>query len=327
MSRANHSAPKRFSVTSLGETMMRLSVPPGQRFADARSFDVNAGGAESNVCVALANLGHACGWVSRLPDNPAGQLVLRRARAAGVDTSAVVLAAGERLGVYFVELSGPPRGIRTTYDRANSAMSNMRPDEVDWDYLLNTEVLHLTGITPALSESCAELVAEAVRRAKASGVKVSFDVNHRTLLWPNDKAAATLRPLIAQADLLICAKRDARALFGCHGETEDILQQLGELSSASWIIVTLGDEGLAAKAGEKIVFEPAKKVQIVDRVGAGDALAAGILDGYLEGSLEEALRRGVTLAALALSQHGDMLITTRDELMSLLSGDQMEIRR
>ena len=129
--------------------MLRLSVPTGQRLEDAHQLAVHPGGTESNVCTALAGLGRRCGWVSRLPDSPPGRLVLRRLWAAGVDTSAVVLAASRtsRIGTYYVEFAAPPRPIRVIYDRANSAVSCMTGADVNWDYLLDTRMLHLTGIT------------------------------------------------------------------------------------------------------------------------------------------------------------------------------------
>jgi 2-dehydro-3-deoxygluconokinase len=317
----------RFDVTSFGETMLRLSVPPGHRLEEARQFEIHPGGAESNVCAALASLGRSVGWVSKLPQGQLGSLVVRRLRAAGIDTSRVAYAADARLGTYYVEFAVPPRATQVTYDRAGSAASRLSSTDIDWNYLLDTRVLHLTGITPALSDSCKELMVEAIDRAKAKGVPVSFDVNYRSRLWSAKEAAQTLRKLVRHVDILICGKGDACTVFGLDGDEAHVLEALGQLSDANLLVLTLGDNGVAAWTRETLHRQMAVRADIIDRVGAGDAMAAGVLDGYLDGSVDEGLRRGAALAALALSQHGDMLITSRQELDTCLSTHYVTITR
>ena len=309
----------RFDAVSLGETMLRLSVPTGERLDDARALDVEVGGAESNVCVALARLGRRCGWVSRLPDHTLGNAVLRSLRADGLDVSAVKRVSGERVGVYFLEYAGQPRSIQVVYDRANSAASRMTVDDIDWDYLLGTRVLHITGITAALSDSCYKVVEQAMRRARDAGVTVSFDVNYRAKLWDAATAGERLRPLIAQADLLFCKSADAGLLFGCTGEPRVLMSGLKSLTEAHAVFCTFGEQGAALLLGDEFLSHPAIAVQIVDRIGSGDAFAAGVLDGVLAGDVREGLRRGVALAAVALSQHGDRLLTSRSELDAVLA--------
>src|SRR5215211_1841500 len=211
----------RFDVVSLGESMLRLSVPTGARLDDARAFDIEIGGAEGNLCVALARLGRRSGWIGRLPDHALGNAILRSYRADGVDVSAARRVPGERLGTYFIEYATQPRSIQVIYDRADSAAAHMTVDDIDWSYLLDTRVLHLTGITAALSPSCYEVVAEAIRRARAAGVTISFDVNYRAKLWDAATAGTKLRPLIAEADILFCKSTDATSLFGCRGEPHE----------------------------------------------------------------------------------------------------------
>ena len=309
---------QQFDLTSLGETMLRLSVPMGKRLDDARSLDLEVGGAESNVCTVLSRLGRRCGWVSRLPDQALGRAVLRALRADGVDVAAVRSVADGRLGTYFIEYASQPRSIQVIYDRAESAAAQMRPEDIDWDYLLSTRVLHLTGITAALSESCYAAVAEAVRRARAAGVIVSFDVNYRGKLWDATTAGQRLRPLIAEADMLFCKSADATLLFGCTGAPRELMLSLQKLTRASAICCTFGEHGAALLQGTSFTTQPAVPVQIVDRIGSGDALAAGVLDGLLDGDLPDGLRRGVALAAIALSQHGDRVLTTRAELAAVM---------
>lgn len=320
-------AAPRFEVTSLGETMLRLSVPEGKRLEEMSNLSVAAGGAESNVCGALAGLGRRCGWLSRLPDDPLGRAALRQIRAAGVDVGSVVLASGERMGTYYVEFSSPPRPIQVYYDRRDSAASGMSVGDIDWDYLLDTRVLHLTGITPALNGSCRELVHEAVRRARSKGVTVSFDVNYRARLWSSSEAASCLRDLIRDVDILICGKADAQRLFGLEGSDRQILDGLQSLSGAAWTVLTLSEAGAVALDGSGSHQQQGFATTVVDKLGAGDAFAAGVIDGWLDGSLAEGLRRGSALAGLILTQFGDMLVSNREELETVLASSSRQIVR
>lgn len=317
----------RFHVTSFGEAMLRLSVPAGARLEAARQLDAHPAGAESNVLAALARLERRCGWLSALPDNALGRLVAGQLRQAGVDVTAVNWLEAGRMGVYFVEFAAPPRASQVIYDRADSCITRLHPEQINWDTLLNTRLLHLTGITPALSPGCQQIVAEAQQRARQKGVAVSFDVNYRGKLWSAATAAATLLPLMQQVDLLLCSRRDAHTLFGCDGPPQSIVEQLGNKTNARQIVVTLAEEGVTGWDGSAFHRQPAQPVQIVDRIGAGDALAAGVLHGWLAADFAAGLRYGVTLAALALSQHGDMVITTRRELDTLVAAGAGDVVR
>ena len=320
-------SPTRFDVVSLGETMLRLSVPVGERLDNMRALDVEIGGSESNVCVALSRLGRRCGWVSRLPDHALGNAVLRVLRSDGVDVSAVRRAPGERVGTYFIEYAAQPRSIQVVYDRANSAASHLAIGDIDWGYLLDTRILHLTGITAALSQSCYDVLVEAIRRARAAGVTISFDVNYRAKLWAAAAASRSLRPLIAEADLLFCKSADAATLFGCQGEPPHLMAQLKTLTRAQAVVCTFGEQGAALLAKDEFTAQPAIPVQIVDRIGSGDAFAAGVLDGMLDGNLHDGLRRGVALAAIALSQYGDRVLSSRAELNTVMSQGQRDVAR
>ncbi len=311
----------RFDVTALGEMMLRFSVPAGERLEMAASMDVAPGGAEGNVVVALSRLGRRCGYVSAFPDHAAGRLIANALRGAGVDTSALLWRTSGRVGTYFIEFSAPPRPINVIYDRADSCASHLTATDPDWDYLLDTRLLHITGITPAVSPSCREMTVEAVRRARAAGVALSFDINYRSKLWTATEAAAALCPLIEGADILFCKRSDAALLFGCGGDAPEALRALAAQTGARQVIMTQGDQGVIGwSAAEGVVHHaPALPVVILDRIGAGDALAAGVLDGWLDGDLPQGLRRGTALAALCLSQRGDLLVTTRAEMDALLA--------
>lgn len=308
-----------FDVTTIGEVMLRFSVPAGHRLESARSLDLHPGGAEANVLGALARLGRRCAWVSSLPSHALGRLVADHLRAQGIDLGGVIWRERGRVGAYYLEFAAPPRVTQAIYDRADSCAARMAPAEIDWPYLLDTRILHVTGITPSLSQGCLAVTAEAVRRAREVGVPISFDVNYRQLLWSTEEARAVLTPLIQGVELLQCSGLDARRVFGLTGTPEAILHGMIDLSGARRVAVTFGAEGLLAWDGERVLRQPAVPVTIVDRLGAGDALAAGLIHGWLDGDLAQGLRYGTMLAALALSQHGDTVITTAQELEALLA--------
>ena len=203
----------------------------------------------------------------------------------------------------------------------------MTAADVAWDLLLDAKVLHVTGITAGLSDSCLAMVAEAIRRARAAGVAVSFDVNFRSKLWSAATAGERLRPLVAEADILFCKSADAAALFGCAGEPRAQLDGLGRLTRAKAIYLTLGERGAALMDNGEFAEQPALPVQIVDRIGGGDAFAAGALDGFLDGDRRAGLARGVGIAAIALSQHGDRVLTSRAELDSVLAQSERDVAR
>jgi 2-dehydro-3-deoxygluconokinase len=308
---------KRFDITTLGEMLVRLSVPSGMRIENALQFDVHPAGAEANVATLLARLERRTCWMGALPENPLGRLSVNRLRAAGVHTGGVIWKDSGRMGTYYVEFGEPPRGIQVTYDRANSCATQLQVDEIDWDALLDTRLLHLTGITPALSPACLEIVTEAMQRAKECNVPVSFDINYRQRLWSEAHAAQTLLPLIQGVEILFCGQADAARLFHCTGAMQEVAQGMLELSKARHVVLTLGDQGALLWNGKEWQHEHARPTRIVDRLGAGDALAAGVIHGWLDGDFSAALRYGVTLAALALGQFGDMVITNKSELLGL----------
>lgn len=313
-------AEPRFDLTTFGETMLRLSVPQGERLERMLDLQVTAGGAESNVAIALARMGMRVGWTSRLPRSPLGRRIERALHVEGVDTSMVRWVDGERVGTYFIEFAPPPRRIEVVYDRRDSAASRMTADDLDWDTLLDTRVLHLTGITPGLSPQCLEATAEACRRARERGVVLSFDVNYRARLWSPDEARNALLPLLRQATIVICGVADAQTVFGLSGTPRTMLDDLQTLAQSQNVVLTRGEHGsLAREGGQPIIEQPAIPTQIVDRIGAGDAFSAGVLCGILEGSLERGLRYGTAMSAHKLTTFGDVMCATRDEILTLLS--------
>lgn len=308
-----------FDVTTIGETMLRLSVSAGERLEVVGQVDVRPGGAESNVTALLARLGLQTAWCGALPDSPLGRLAANHLRVAGVDLDGVAWRQDGRMGLYFVEFATPPRATQVIYDRADSCAARLQTQDVAWRHLLDTRLLHLTGITPALSASSLEITGEALRKARAASIPVSFDVNYRARLWSTAEAARILAPLIEGVDLLFCSKADAQRVFGLDAPPEEAMEQLARRMNAALTVMSVGADGVLAWDGATLYRQPAVPTVVLDRPGAGDALAAGVIFGWLAGDLALGLRYGVTLAALALSQHGDIVITNRAEVESVLA--------
>lgn len=317
----------RFDVTTFGEGGLRLSVPAGQRIETTAHFDVSVAGTEANVVGTLSQLGWKCGWVSGLPNSPAGRRVSNAYRSLGIDLSAVVWRQDARVSIYYVEYSEPPRPITVGYDRKDSCVTQLTTSDIDWGYLLDTRHLHMSGITLPLSAASGEIVTEALRKAREKNVTTSFDVNYRNLLWSPEQARERLVPAMREVDILFCSLRDAVAVFGCDGEPENVIGQLSDLSSAKNIIVSLSDKGAVGWDGTTVHRVSARAVGVVDRVGAGDAMIAGILHGYLQSDFTKGLSYGTLLAAMAMSQHGETVTTNPAELETLLSGSDCDIVR
>ncbi|MEM7128408.1 MAG: sugar kinase [Chloroflexota bacterium] len=317
----------RFDVTTIGEGQLRYSVPAGIRLEEAEQLDLHVAGTEANVTGLLARLGWSCGWVSSLPKTPMGRRVYNRFYQSGLDLSAVAWSDSHRLATYYVEYAEPPRSTQVYYDRADTCFTNMRPEQIDWDYLLDTRLLHLSGLTAPLSSSILSIMTEAVERAEQADVAVSFDMNYRSHLWSPQEAAATVGPLLEKVDLLFFGRGDAKIVFGIDGTPQGIVEQLGQRTKASYIITSMADDGIIGWDRHRFYTEPARDVVIIDRIGAGDGMVAGVIDGWLQEDFPLGLRTGALTAALALSQHGDQVVTNREEVTMLLESTSAGITR
>jgi 2-dehydro-3-deoxygluconokinase len=294
---------------------MVLGVParPG-RLRHAASLELKIGGAESNVAIALSRLGVSAGWMSLLGDDEPGQLVLDRVRGEGVDTSGVRRVSGLPTGLYLREQVGPD--ARVYYYRGGSAASTMAPETFDAGFLGGAEFLHLTGITPALSEECRAFTLWAAREAQA---RVSFDVNYRSKLWGPTEARRFVEEILPSIDLLFVGDDEARALWG--GEDENLARELAAAGPRE-VVLKLGKEGSLALVDDHAITGPAFSVEEVDPVGAGDAFDAGYLAGHLWGRPpEERLRVANAMGALSVATLGDYEgLPDREELSGFLEG-------
>lgn len=287
-------------VVTIGETMALVAPTAPGPLEDAVTLTMGVGGAESNVAMYLAGLGHRVRWVSRLGDDPMGRSVLREVSAAGVDTSAVSIDGTARTGVYFKDPL--PGGTEVHYYRDRSAASRMTPDVLDDPLLYGAQVVHVSGVTAALSTSCRDLVRAVVAgRALGPGL-VSFDVNYRSALWPVDDAAPVLAEVADLSDIVLVGLDEARTLWGC--ETPQDVRRL--LPRPATVVVKDGAVGAHCLEPERTTSVPAPYVDVVEAVGAGDAFAAGFLSAMLRGAdAERGLRQGHLVAARALSVIGD----------------------
>ena len=317
----------RFQVVTLGEAMLRLSVRPGERLEDAPAFDVHVAGSEANVAYALARMGVRAAWASALPPNPLGERIASTLRAGGVDLAPLVWLDRGRVGTYFVQLGSPPRPTTVTYDRVGSSFALASPSELDWDLVTDTSHFHVSGITFAISASAREVAHTAVREARARGCTVSLDVNHRARMWTAEESGRTLSALAGSLDLVVCKGQDARDVFGCDGEARDVARRLQDRFQVPAVACTWGPEPATLLDGDAWVERESYQVEIVDRIGAGDAFGAGVLWGYLDGSLPLGLRRGVAMAALKMTVRGDLLTLDRAAVEALLGAHAGDVTR
>jgi 2-dehydro-3-deoxygluconokinase len=306
-------------VYTFGEAMLRLSVAPGDRLRTSPTYDVNVGGAESNVAMALARLGRRVGWGSRLPRSELGHRVAETIAATGVDISGVTWADEGRLGTYFIELRAAPAAPMVVYDRAGSAVTALQVDDLDGQALDTARWLHTTGITPALSPACLTATRQVVECVRARDGLVSLDVNYRARLWSTSDARDSIDELARFATLMICSSEDAAQLFGCAGHPDQVVRQLADRWSCGQVVLTLGANGAVWIDGDVVdATEGLPTPQIIDRIGAGDALAAGVIDGALDGDLGAGVRLGVAMATITLGTRGDAYPGTLDEATALL---------
>ena len=324
-------------VITFGEAMVRLSPPNFRRLEQATSLDLQVGGAELNTAVALARLGRSSAWVSRLTDNPLGRLISNRAREAGVETGHVQFTKDDRVGLYFLEFGAAPRASSVLYDRRGSAIANIRTGMVPWGQVFaGAKWFHVTGITPALSASAAETTREALAAAQAASVRVSIDLNYRNKLWSPAEAGRWMREFMNLCDVLITTEEDVAKVFGITAADDAaVARQLTQEFPIKVVAITLRDNPLvwrntwtaiAYRAGE--VFRTRSyEVEIVDRLGAGDSFAAGLIHGLLEDDVQKALDWGVALSAIKHSIPGDFAWVTRDEVEALLKGGGLRISR
>ncbi|MBT3232950.1 MAG: aldolase [Calditrichaeota bacterium] len=329
-------------VVTLGEIMLRLSPPEPLRFVQTTSFNSTFGGAEANTAVAFANYGLNSSFVTVLPSHEIGQSAVNSLRAYGVDTK-YILRKGNRVGIYFLEYGASQRPSKVIYDRANSAISNIKPGQINWDSIFEGATwFHWSGITPALSNSAAKVTREALIAAKKHGVKVSVDLNFRKKLWSEGRAQAVMSELMEYVDVCIGNEEDAEKTFGIRAKATDVdsgkLNEAGYHEVARRMVEKFGFEKVAITLRESISasdnnwsaclfngneFMLSKKypIHIVDRVGGGDSFSSGLVYAVISGkSDKDALEFGVAASCLKQTIHGDFNLVSVEEIEKLARG-------
>jgi 2-dehydro-3-deoxygluconokinase len=301
--------PPRYDFLTLGETLIRLSPPGMQRLDQARHFEVGIGGSELNVACLLARLGRRTAWVSRLPEGPLGRIVDGEARRHGVDMSHVK-RVDARQGLMFFEAGPQPRNARVIYDRKVSAAAGLTIDDADWPALIAASArVHLSGITPALSESCKTVVLEVAALAGAANKPLSYDLNYRSTLTTPKEAEAVLAAVAPHLELLVLAERDAQNVLGFAESGERLAAAVAVRYGAPLVALTRppgADTGDILLAHGAIRHAPRYPVEIVDRIGAGDSFVGGLIHGLLDGDLDRAIRLAAYAGAVALATPGDI---------------------
>lgn len=310
-----------YDLTTIGEGQIRLTCERGDRLATARSLRMTAAGSEANVSGLLSELGRSTAWATKLPRGELADRIALEYSAVGVDMSHVVLADEGRVALYFLEPGEFPLPGKVTYDRQYTPFRSITPDDFDWDALLDTRVVFLTGITAALTPQTAAVVRYAADAAHDRGVDVALDVNFRSLLWGGEQARDVLGPIARRAAILFCSRSDAGIVFGIEGEGADVCHALREEMGVPTVVSTDGRAGTyLSTARTERVFE-IKSVPVIDRPGAGDSFVAGTIHGWLDGDVERGIEMGTKVAQLALTHHGDLTHVRPGELLALHGSD------
>ena len=332
-------------IVFFGELLIRLTAPGNALLMQSPSLNIHVGGAEANVAVGLANLGHACRMVSRVPDNALGRGAVSAVRAHGVDCSGVSTGPG-RMGLYFLSVGAGLRASEIVYDRAGSSFAQATKSYFDWDAALTgAALLHLSGITPALGPQSAEAALAAAHAAKRLGVPISFDGNYRAMLWEawDSNPRAILSELIGMADIMFGNHRDISLVldndFSGDGadRRRDAAQAAFEafpalklIASTTRHLVSADHHQLSARVDMRDSFAQTEVVDvtgIIDRIGAGDAFAAGVLHSHLNGGDADAMAKsGLALTCLKHSLPGDASLFGQADIDAFMSGN-LDVRR
>jgi 2-dehydro-3-deoxygluconokinase len=332
-------------VVTFGEVMLRLKSPGVERLFQSPSLEASFGGAEANVAVSLTQFGVPVSFVSAIPANPIGDACLGELRKFGVDTSRV-RRQGSRLGIYFLEAGANQRPSKVVYDRSGSAMAAAKPGDFDWDVVLDgASWFHLTGVTPAISQSAADLAIDGARRAREKGITVSCDYNYRKNLWKYGKSAPdVMRELVRHVHVGIANEEDCQEALGIELDVDVASGSLAtdryralaarvleEFPNLDKQVITLRESHSADRNGWSAVLHNGKDflvsrrydiTDIVDRVGAGDSFGAGLIYGlHAYGDDARALEFAAAASCLKHSILGDFNRVSVSEVEALVAGE------
>jgi 2-dehydro-3-deoxygluconokinase len=306
-------------VVTIGETMVLFTPESSKLMRYAHTYSRTFGGAETNVAIGLSRLGHQVGWISKVGLDEFGKSMVSFVRGEGVEVSQVGFDQEAPTGVYFKEVRSGDH-VQVQYYRKGSAASRLAPSDLNGTYISKAKYLHVTGITPALSESCYETVIEAISIAKAQGLTVIFDPNLRRKLWSEEKARKVLLEISSLADIVLPGIDEGQFMFN-----ENDPEKLGQLfldQGASLVVLKVGAAGAYyfTKESSELV-EGYRLSSIVDPVGAGDGFAAGLMSGLLDQlSIKEAVKRANAVGAMVTLVEGDVEgLPDHDELYAFMN--------
>ncbi|MCU4718524.1 bifunctional 2-dehydro-3-deoxygluconokinase/2-dehydro-3-deoxygalactonokinase [Halapricum hydrolyticum] len=314
-------------LVTFGETMLRLTPPRGRRLEQVTEFDVAVGGAESNVAVAAAQFEHDVRWLSRLPDSPLGRRVSTELRRHGVEP-AVDWTTGGRVGTYYLERGGKPRGANVVYDRDRSAFDSVAVEDLPVDRLSGAKMFHTSGITPGLSDATAAATEHLLETAVDAGVRTSFDLNYRSKIWDPDAARETIEPLLSFVDVLFAPERDAATVLGLEAEAPTQANRLANTYDVETVVVTRGTDGVVCRHDGETFEQPIYETDTLDPVGTGDAFVGGFLATRLDGAdCGDALAYAAATAALKRTIEGDMALVSPKEVEAVVESGGVDISR
>ncbi len=324
---------KEFDLLSLGEIMLRLSPPSNERMTRGDTFSKQAGGAELNSATGAAMLGLRCGIISKLPANDLGMYIKNRVRLCGVSDDYLVYdeSGDARLGVYYYESGAYPRKPRIVYDRKNTSINKLSISDFDESIFSSARCFHTSGITLALSPQLRETAIEMIRKFKEQGTIISFDVNFRGNLWSGPEAKACIETILPYVDIFFCSEETARLTFLKEGDAKSIMKSFTEdfpisiVASTQRIVHspkrhTFGSIIYSAKDDTYYEEAPYADIEVVDRIGSGDAYISGVLYGLLshEGEYQRALEFGNAVSSLKNTIPGDLLSTDLKEIEGII---------
>ena len=292
---------RKYDVITLGEILLRLSTPINGRLAQGDTLMKHLGGAELNIASEIGQLGLKTAMISKIPNNLLAAFIKNQMNASRVSENYLIsdTADDSRIGVYYYEYGSYPRKPRVVYDRKHSSINNIDIKDVPETMFYNTRLFHTSGITLGLGGNAQKFAIECIRKFKEQGTLISFDVNYRANLWTGEEARACIEQILPYVDIFFCSEDTARLTFGKTGTIEEIY---------------------SAKNDSYYREEPYNNIDVVDRIGSGDAYVSGALYGYLKHKdCRKALEYGNAMAAIKHSVIGDMITTDLEEIDSIIA--------
>lgn len=334
----------KFDLISFGEVMLRLSPPDKEKISQGQVFEKNAGGSELNVASGAAFLGVRTAIITKLPENKIGRFIKYKIRYGSVSDDYIIYDNSDekRLGIYYYESGAYPRKSSVVYDRANSSMTTLRLSEIDNDVCSNARMFHVSGISLALNENVRNTVIELIKGFKSKGAAISFDVNYRATLWSEEKARDTIKSILPYVDVLFISEETSRKMMEKSGTLKEIMKSYTEEYGCKIVLTTRREIvsptrhnfGSIIYYNDNFYEEPGyNNIEVVDRIGSGDAYVAGALYGILKyGDCKKALEFGNAMSAVKNTIYGDMPASSLDEITSIIeshkkSGPQEEMNR